>query len=143
MHGKVLIQTDDREGWGNWVNTALLALLLLVFGQRGAPYDATSLETVWRLSFFLGLVPVAGMLIWRLFRLEESRMWQEKRRKLKREVRALSCGIPRLRSLLLTPVSSADIDHLLMPRSPNRWLPSRCTGQDTNSASHRTHYKSS
>jgi len=68
------------------VNTALLALLLLVFGQRGAPYDATSLETVWRLSFFLGLVPVAGMLIWRLFRLEESRVWQEKRRKLKREV---------------------------------------------------------
>jgi hypothetical protein len=27
------------------------------------------------------------MLIWRLFRLEESRVWQEKRRKLKREVR--------------------------------------------------------
>ena len=78
-------QSSCCAGWGNWVNTALLALLLLIFGQRGAPYDATSLETVWRLSFFLGLVPVAGMLIWRLFRLEESRVWQEKRRKLKRE----------------------------------------------------------
>ena len=75
------------SGWGNWVNTALLALLLLVFGQSGAPYDATSLETVWRLSFFMGLIPVAGMLMYRLFRLEESRVWQEKRRKLKREVR--------------------------------------------------------
>ena len=88
------MHTAGRPGWGNWVNTALLAALLLVFGQRGAPYDATSLETVWRLSFFLGLVPVAGMLIWRLFRLEESRVWQEKRRKLKREVRALVSAIP-------------------------------------------------
>lgn len=58
-----------------------------MFGQWGAPYDAGALETVWRLSFFLGLVPVAGMLAWRLFRLEESRVWQDKQAKLKRNVR--------------------------------------------------------
>lgn len=52
------------------MNTALLAVLLAVFGQWGAPYDPGALETVWRMSFFLGLVPVAGMLAWRLSRRE-------------------------------------------------------------------------
>ena len=53
-----------RELW------ALLALLLAVFGQWAAPYDPGALETVWRMSFFLGLVPVAGMLAYRLLRRE-------------------------------------------------------------------------
>lgn len=42
---------------------------------------------VWRLSFFLGLVPVAGMLCWRLFKLEESTVWRDKQRALLQGVR--------------------------------------------------------
>lgn len=36
-------------GWGNWVNTAVLALLLLVFGQTGPDtYQQEQLEMVRR-----------------------------------------------------------------------------------------------
>lgn len=126
--------TDDvLPGWGNWVNTAVLALLLLILGQTGpdayqqeqlevvgctcnngflpawltarlahcalyktksccalpvvtCPIQCLNPRQVWRLSFFLGLVPVAGMLCWRLFKLEESTMWRDKQKRLQQEV---------------------------------------------------------
>jgi hypothetical protein len=34
---------------------------------------------VWRLSFGLGLIPVTGMLIYRLFFLQESKVWIRKK----------------------------------------------------------------
>lgn len=43
---------------------------------------------MWRLSFILGLIPVVGMLCWRLFRLEESSVWADKQYRLQREVHA-------------------------------------------------------
>ena len=49
------------------------------------------LVKVWRLSFFLGLVPVAGMLCWRLFKLEESTMWRDKQKRLQQEVLFCQC----------------------------------------------------
>ena len=45
-------------GWGNWVNTLVLVILLALFGQFGPVYDADQLEIVWRLSFILGLAPI-------------------------------------------------------------------------------------
>ena len=50
-----------HAGWGNWVNTAVIALLLAMFGQFGPDYSPGELETVWRLSFILGLAPIAGV----------------------------------------------------------------------------------
>ncbi len=34
---------------------------------------------MWRLSFGLGLIPVTGMLIYRLFFLQESKVWIRKK----------------------------------------------------------------
>ena len=66
------------QGWGNFINTAVICILLAIFGQTGKHYNNRSLEAVWRLSFGLGLIPVTAMLIYRLFFLQESKVWIRK-----------------------------------------------------------------
>lgn len=84
--GETVMLTFSMQGWGNWFNTAVLALLLVAWGQTSpADYDLNSLEKVWRTSFALGLVPVVAMLGWRLFKLEESTVWADKQRDQKRQ----------------------------------------------------------
>lgn len=56
---------------------------------------------VWRLSFILGLIPVVGMLCWRLFRLEESSVWADKQHRLQREVRVCYLRVCQLRGISL------------------------------------------
>ena len=63
------------QGWGNLVNTAILCILLAIFGQTGSKYNHFALDAVWRISFGLGLIPVTGMLVYRLFFLQESKVW--------------------------------------------------------------------
>lgn len=62
--------------------------------QPWRPSYVLALAQVWRLSFFLGLVPVAGMLCWRLFKLEESAMWRDKQKRLQQEVLLGQNGAP-------------------------------------------------
>jgi len=57
------------------VNTAILCILLAIFGQTGSKYNHHALDAVWRISFGLGLIPVTAMLIYRLFFLQESKVW--------------------------------------------------------------------
>lgn len=84
--GETVMLTFSMQGWGNWCNTAVLALLLVAWGQTGkADYDPDMLEKVWRASFALGLVPLVATLGWRLFKLEESTVWAEKHRDQKRQ----------------------------------------------------------
>ena len=63
------------QGWGNLVNTAVLCALLAIFGQTGSKYNHYALDAVWRISFGLGLIPVTAMLVYRLFFLQESKVW--------------------------------------------------------------------
>lgn len=65
------------QGWGNVVNTAILCLLMAAFGQTGNKYNHYALDAVWRISFGVGLVPVTGMLVYRLFFLQESKVWKK------------------------------------------------------------------
>ena len=57
------------------VNTAVLCALLAIFGQTGSKYNHHALDAVWRISFGLGLIPVTAMLVYRLFFLQESKVW--------------------------------------------------------------------
>lgn len=72
------------QGWGNLANTAVICALLSVFGQAGGPsrasYDRSALTAVWRLSFTVGLLPVAGMMAYRLIYVTESELWSCKAR---------------------------------------------------------------
>ena len=81
-----------RQGWGNLVNTAVLCILLTAFGQTGTSYNRRSLDAVWRISFGVGLVPVTGMLIYRLLFLQESKVWV--RQKKSSAVRGASLLFP-------------------------------------------------
>ncbi len=47
------------------------------------PCSASRLNLVWRLSYGIGLIPIFFMLLWRLFRLKESKVWIRKRSSLK------------------------------------------------------------
>lgn len=71
------------QGWGNLVNTMILVILMAAFGQYDKPYNKTSLEWVWRLSYGLGLVPLVFMTIWRIWFLKESAVWKGKQQSLK------------------------------------------------------------
>ncbi len=86
------------QGWGNLVNTAILCILLAIFGQTTNKYNHHSLDAVWRISFGLGLIPVTGMLLYRLFFLQESKVWVKQNKPA--SVRPLS---PRV--LLLWPMN--------------------------------------
>jgi hypothetical protein len=65
------------------VNTAILCLLLAAFGQTGTKYNHHALDAVWRISFGVGLVPVTAMLIYRLFFLQESKVWKRQNKPAK------------------------------------------------------------
>lgn len=65
------------------MNTAILCLLLAAFGQTGTKYNHYALDAVWRISFGVGLVPVTAMLIYRLFFLQESKVWKRQNKPAK------------------------------------------------------------
>lgn len=59
------------------------AAIMAGFQQYGPPYDNYALEVTWRLSYAIGLIPLIGILFYRIFRLRESAVWQKKREALK------------------------------------------------------------
>ncbi|KAK9821919.1 hypothetical protein WJX81_006266 [Elliptochloris bilobata] len=75
--GEMIVCTFAMQGWGNLVNTAVICALLALFGQTGGAggYQAGALAAVWRLSFAVGLVPLVGMLAYRIAYVKESEMW--------------------------------------------------------------------
>lgn len=58
------------------MNTAIILICLAAWNQYNPPYDASSLQGVWRTSTGLGLVPIIFMLFWRVFKLKESSIWK-------------------------------------------------------------------
>ena len=81
--GETVVCVFSMQGWGNLVNTLVIAILMACFGQFNYPYNNTSLEVVWRLSYALGLIPLGFILYWRIFVLKESSVWKGKKDALK------------------------------------------------------------
>jgi len=86
--GETVVLVFSMQGWGNLTNTLVIAILLAIFGQTGTPYNDTSLEVVWRLSYALGLIPLLFIFCWRIWVLRESAVWTGKRKALKQMGRA-------------------------------------------------------
>ncbi|KAG2491417.1 hypothetical protein HYH03_010206 [Edaphochlamys debaryana] len=91
--GETVILVFSMQGLGNLVNTAVIIALMAVFGLYGPTYDRKSLELTWRLSYAIGLVPLIGILLYRIFHLRESAVWQQKQQALKAMGGAQSSGI--------------------------------------------------
>ena len=95
--GETVVCTFSMQGWGNVINTCVILALLAMFGQTGSPnsyggttakfggkyYDPMALSAVWRLSYFIGLLPIFFMLFWRIYILKESAVFVAKRASLR------------------------------------------------------------
>ncbi len=66
----------DMQGWGNILNLAVLLFFLGVQGQTGPQYSFRALSITWRMQYALGLLPIIFMLVYRIFYLKESSVWQ-------------------------------------------------------------------
>ncbi|KXZ43854.1 hypothetical protein GPECTOR_79g133 [Gonium pectorale] len=81
--GETVVLVFSMQGWGNLVNTAVIIAIMAGFHQYSAPYDNHALEVTWRLSYAIGLIPLIGIMLYRIFRLRESAVWQKKREALR------------------------------------------------------------
>ena len=64
------------QGWGNILNLSVLLFFLAVQGQTGPDYSFRALSVTWRMQYALGLLPIMYMLVYRIFYLKESTVWQ-------------------------------------------------------------------
>ena len=82
--GETVVCVFSMQGVGNLANTLVITILMACFSQFHSPYNAKSLEVVWRLSYAIGLIPLGFILYWRIFVLKESAVWTGKRNALKK-----------------------------------------------------------
>lgn len=80
--GREVVLTFSQQGLGNFVNVAVLLILMVCFDtyhpinhKKPVSYHAKRLEGVWRVSFALGSIPLLFMIYYRVFRLRESAVW--------------------------------------------------------------------
>ena len=75
-HTHKWMQKSAVQAWGTLLNISSLLFRLAAMGQNGPSYSPASLSITWRVSYGLGLVPVAYMVFHRLFYLKESEVWK-------------------------------------------------------------------
>lgn len=63
------------------------------FNQYHPPYSSYALEVTWRLSYAIGLIPLISILLYRVFHLRESAVWQKKREALRAMGGAKASGV--------------------------------------------------
>lgn len=69
--GEMVVLTFSQQGWGNFANTLVILLLLLIQGATGV-ISSSEAELTWRLQFGIGAVICACVTLWRWLYLEES-----------------------------------------------------------------------
>ncbi|KAL4429622.1 hypothetical protein ABPG77_008671 [Micractinium sp. CCAP 211/92] len=85
--GETVVLAFSQQGWGNFVNTLVILLLLAMQGATG---DLTSrqAELTWRLQFGVGAVICACVTAYRWLYLEESEVWQAEHKGVQEELAA-------------------------------------------------------
>lgn len=86
--GETVVSVFSMQGWGNFINTLVICLLVALTAQTGSGYPKSELNNdilaiIWRASYLIGVIPALIMLFWRIFVLKESAVWIGKRRALK------------------------------------------------------------
>ncbi|KAG2435009.1 hypothetical protein HYH02_012007 [Chlamydomonas schloesseri] len=91
--GETVVLVFSMQGWGNLVNTAVIIAIMAGFRLYAPPYDSYGMEVTWRLSYAIGLIPLISILLYRIFRLRESAVWQKKREALQAMGGAKASGV--------------------------------------------------
>lgn len=101
--GETVVCVFSMQGWGNLVNTLLIAILMAIFGQTGQVLELnpSRLNVIWRLSYAIGLIPLAGILAFRIWVLRESAVWTGKREALKKMGKVSNADVRRKYMVLL------------------------------------------
>ncbi|KAK9805181.1 hypothetical protein WJX72_004006 [[Myrmecia] bisecta] len=71
--GEMVIATFTMQGWGAVVSTLVLILFLLAVDSSANP----NYDVAWRLTYVVGLLPLAYLIYFRLRHLTESKMWKK------------------------------------------------------------------
>lgn len=77
--GEVVVLTFTQQGWGNFVNTLVIIILLAIQGAT-TTVSASQATLTWRLQFVIGTVIVAAVTLYRWMYLEESKVWAAERK---------------------------------------------------------------
>lgn len=72
--GELVVLAFSGQGWGNFANTLVITLLLLMQGATG-DLTPSQAELTWRLQFGVGAVICAAVTLYRWLYLEESEVW--------------------------------------------------------------------
>ncbi|PSC68539.1 proton phosphate symporter [Micractinium conductrix] len=85
--GEMVVLTFSQQGWGNFVNSLVILLLLAMVGATGdvTPYQA---EVTWRVQFGVGAVICFCVMLYRWVYLEESEVWKAEHKGVQKELMA-------------------------------------------------------
>ncbi|BDA43280.1 probable inorganic phosphate transporter 1-3 [Coccomyxa sp. Obi] len=85
--GREVVLTFSMQGVGNFVNTAVLCILVVIYGvikpnrhNKLYPYHPRRLDGVWRTAFGLGIGVLLFIVFWGIYKLHESAVWKADRR---------------------------------------------------------------
>lgn len=93
--GRTVVLTFACQGWGNFINTSIICLLLVITGTSDCSKNvmaaqnntqtgvcsSVGLEVVWRVQYAL-VIPVIAWLFWlRCTRMKESEIWEKRQDK--------------------------------------------------------------
>ncbi|CAL8468731.1 g8271 [Coccomyxa elongata] len=84
--GREVVLTFSMQGVGNFTNTAVLCILLVIYRvaipnhqNKAYPYPPHRLDSVWRTAFGLGIGVLLFIVFWRIYKLRESAVWKADR----------------------------------------------------------------
>lgn len=83
--GETVVLTFTQQGWGNFINTLVILLLLAIMGATEEISENEAALT-WRLQFVVGTIIVACTSLYRYLYLEESKVWEKERETADKEL---------------------------------------------------------
>ncbi|KAL4516108.1 hypothetical protein Ndes2526B_g00816 [Nannochloris sp. 'desiccata'] len=84
--GEVVVLTFTQQGWGNFINTLVIIILMAILGATGTEISSEDAGLTWRLQFIIGTVIVAAVSAYRFLFLEESKVWEAERKTADKEL---------------------------------------------------------
>ncbi len=84
--GETVILVFSQQGWGNFINTLVIIILMAILGATGASISQHDADLTWRLQFVVGTVIILCVSIYRILYLEESQVWEAEKKATEREL---------------------------------------------------------
>ncbi|GBF98449.1 proton phosphate symporter [Raphidocelis subcapitata] len=77
--GQQVVLTFSQQGMGNFINTIVILLLMLMLGQTGKQLEALASRNIIIIQFAVAAAVSVFMTVWRFTRLKESKVWKAER----------------------------------------------------------------